>query len=382
MKRIIGLMIACLLLFTSGRGQIRAEMGGYLSDMQSVLFEDIEGQWMIDNLIHNRINLNASAGSHLKAALEFRNRFFFGETVKYVPDYDQLLDADRGWLDLSFNLIADSSYIINTAIDRMYLDYSHGKFQATIGRQRINWGMNFVWNPNDLFNSYSFFDFDYPERPGSDALRIQYYLSNTSSLELVSKINQEEQWSLAGLFRFNIFGYDVQFLGGILNEKEYVMGLGYSGNLGPVSLSGEYTYLKPKLETGDTQAALISGFGISYNTPFNLFIQAEYLYNQAAKQSNIKSFSDFYYRNMDIRDLSMAAQTYFISLTYPANPLWRLGISGMFFPGIEGVFLGPTTELSLRDDLDLSFFVQYFKINLASIDQKATLGFLRLKWSF
>ena len=35
--------------------------------------------------------------------------------------------------------------------------------------------MNLVWNPNDLFNAFSFVDFDYEERPGSDALRIQKY---------------------------------------------------------------------------------------------------------------------------------------------------------------------------------------------------------------
>ena len=39
-------------------------------------------------------------------------------------------------------------------------------FIATAGRQRINWGQTFVWNVNDVFNAYSYFDFDYKERPG------------------------------------------------------------------------------------------------------------------------------------------------------------------------------------------------------------------------
>ena len=53
-----------------------------------------------------------------------------------------------------------------------------------IGRQRINWGVNLAWNPNDLFNAYSLIDFDYQERPGSDAIRFQYYMGDLSVLNL------------------------------------------------------------------------------------------------------------------------------------------------------------------------------------------------------
>ena len=52
-----------------------------------------------------------------------------------------------------------------------------------IGRQRINWGVNLAWNPNDLFNAYSLIDFDYQERSGVDAIRFQYYTGEMSSIE-------------------------------------------------------------------------------------------------------------------------------------------------------------------------------------------------------
>ncbi|MCG8318265.1 MAG: hypothetical protein MI921_02070 [Cytophagales bacterium] len=50
-----------------------------------------------------------------------------------------------------------------------------------IGKHRINWGKSYVWNPNDVFNAYSFFDFDYEERRGTDALLIKYTTSPFSS---------------------------------------------------------------------------------------------------------------------------------------------------------------------------------------------------------
>ena len=60
---------------------------------------------------------------------------------------------------------------------------SDEKWELTLGRQRINWGVNLAFNPNDLFNAYSLIDFDYQERPGSDAIRFQYFTNELSSFE-------------------------------------------------------------------------------------------------------------------------------------------------------------------------------------------------------
>ncbi|MCD6346024.1 MAG: hypothetical protein J7L96_01255, partial [Bacteroidales bacterium] len=205
----------------------------------------------------------------------------------------------------------------------------------------------------------------------------------TSSLEIVSKLNRNNELSLAGLVKFNFIGTDFQFLGGLLDENEFVAGAGFSGNIGPISLSGELTYLDPTDDNDPRTSVFIGGIGASYNTPFNLFIQVEYLYNQAAEHSDMTNFNDFYYRNLTVRDLSLAPHTLFSSFSYPITPLLNLGVSGMYFPKLNGIFLGPSLDLSLRNDLDLSFFVQYFQIDFdGGSEQKASLGFLRLKWSF
>ncbi len=381
--RIVLVLLISGLTTQKASTQVSASLNGYISNMQSVMFEDVDGQWITDNLVHNRINFATYFGSHLTFKLEIRNRFMYGETVKYFPAYAKMFDNDNGWQDMSWNLVSDTSFIINSSVDRLFLDFNYGRFQLTLGRQRINWGMNYVWNPNDIFNAYSFFDFDYVERPGSDAVRLQMYINSTSSIELVGKLDQNDKWSLASLLRFNLWETDFQFLGGLLNEDEYVIGTGFSGNIGPVSLSGELTYLDPFKENDPLSSAFIGGLGLSYNTPFNLFIQFEYLYNQASKQSNIESFNDFYYRNLTVRDLSIAPHTFFTNFSYPFTPLINLGISGMYFPKLNGLFVGPSLDLSLRNDLDLSFFIQHFEIDFSkSVEQKASLGFLRLKWNF
>jgi hypothetical protein len=329
------------------------------------------------------LNFKGGYGSHLNLVLEVRNRFIFGETVKALPGYDKMIGRDDGWIDLSWNLITDTSFILNTTIDRACLDFSLGKFQVTAGRQRINWGMNFVWNPNDLFNTYSFFDFDYIERPGSDAVRLQYYLTPSAHLELAVKINSTKKWTAAGLFRFSQAGYDFQLLGGLMDEHEFVAGGGFSGYIGPVSLTGEITWLHPRKEISQPGPAIITGAGISYLTPIKLNIQFEYLYNQAASQVQFSSFAEFYYRNLTIRDLSITPHTFFGNLSYPITPLVTAGLAGMFFPKLNGFFAGPSIEVSLRDDLDLSLILQNFRFEpVENSREKVTLGFLRLRWSF
>ena len=375
-----------LLLFISSpkaNSQCSARLDGYLSYMNQSMFEDIRGNWINDNQLHNRLNFKTYLGNNLNFTLELRNRFMFGETVKTFPGYAETFEKDMGWADLSWNLASDSSYVLNSTIDRIYLDLTLGKLQMIVGRQRINWGMNFVWNPNDIFNSYSFFDFDYIERPGSDAVRLQYYMGSATSLELAAKVNHDEKFSLASLMRFNLGGYDFQILGGILDEEEYVIGGGFSGYIGPVSLNGEFSFLDPIKENDPREAVVLGGLGMGYNTPFDLYIQLEYLYNQAAQTSGISNFSDFYYRNITLRDLSFAPHTFFANLSYPFSPLINAGISAMMFPKFQGYFVGPSIDLSLRNDLDFSFLIQHFQGEFQdNTSQKATLGFLRIKWSF
>jgi hypothetical protein len=377
------LILAILLLPHPSHAQLTASAGGYLSNMQSVMFERIDGNWTFDNLVHNRLNFKANLGKHLSAALEFRNRFISGETVKYLPGYADMIGKDNGWADMSWNIASDTSFILNSTIDRAYIDLNLGKFQATVGRQRINWGMNYVWNPNDIFNAYSYFDFDYVERPGSDAVRLQYYFSPSAHLELAGKMNSQNQYSVAGLFRFSLKNYDIQVLGGVMDEDQLVAGGGFSGNIGPVSLSGEITRLVPRKPATQPEAATITGFGLSYMTPFQLNIQGEYLFNSAAGDATFANFTDFYYRSLTVRDLSFAPHTFFANLGYPVTPLFNAGVAAMYFPKLKGFFAGPTLDLSLTENLDLSLIIQYFSAKPGAGDpQKATLGFLRLKWSF
>ncbi len=70
-----------------------------------------------------------------------------------------------------------------------------------------------VWNPNDVFNVQNYFDFDSPEKPGSDAIRMQYYPSFTSTAEIAPGLEYNNALTLAGYYRHYISSnaFNIQF---------------------------------------------------------------------------------------------------------------------------------------------------------------------------
>ena len=71
----------------------------------------------------------------------------------YYPYLGKIIEEDPGYVDATWVIAEDTSYYLASNFDRFNLRYTAGNFQVTVGRQRINWGINCGWNPNDIFSS-------------------------------------------------------------------------------------------------------------------------------------------------------------------------------------------------------------------------------------
>lgn len=382
------LLFALIMISLSNYAQNKIHIEGYVSNMQSVMFDSFKNNWINDNLIHNRLNFKYTPTNSITFAAEFRNRIMTGESVKYIPNYAEGIDTDKGFIDMSFNLVEEQSVLINSNIDRLYFSYEKGNFNITIGRQRINWGQTFVWNPNDIFNSYSFFDFDYVEKPGSDAIRLQYYTGIAASLEAAVKINSEEEITAAGKFIFNKYNYDFQLIGGIIDEEDYVGGIGWSGNLWQLTFRGEGSYLHPKDNFSDTTGLFIGAVGFDYMFANSTMISCEFLYNQQPKTTEIANFLQIYDAPQSVKNLSFTEYNIFGQITYPFNPLISGTLSSIYYPKLQGFFAGPSITFSLMNNLDFSLITQSFSGNfdnpITSEKQRIwyNLIFMKMKYSF
>ena len=379
-KVILAAFFLVLFANLSGQEKKAVTLKGYITEMYSVIFDSLSGAFINDNLIHNRLNLNAYAGAHLSAAIELRNRIFTGDIVRLNPDYAKMTGYDQGLVDMSWNISNESSFLINTTVDRMYFDLNFEKFQARVGRQRINWGQAMVWNPNDIFNAYSFFDFDYVERPGSDAIRLQYFPSYSSVLELTFKGDAGNNITAAGLWRFNKWGYDIQFLGGYVNSEDIVIGTGWSGAIGSYSFRGEASWFQPQKDFSDTTGVGLFTIGFDKIFRDNSMAQLQVMY--CTDPIDLGSFSSLYFGTMSSKDLAFSKFTAFGQFTYAAAPLINLTIAAMWFPDLEGYFAGPSFDYSIAENLDFSVIWQHFQGNPDEERLNLNLCFLRFKYSF
>jgi hypothetical protein len=366
------------------------QLKGYLNDLQMVQFQDADAPWTFDNEIHNRIDFTWNPGTVFGMGIGMRNRFIFGQSVSSVPGYKSALFADNGLVNMTWDLWSGPSAALVTQIDRAWMSVTAGKFQATAGRQRVNWGQAIVWNPNDIFNTYSYFDVDYPERPGSDAIRLQYYPSPISAVELTAKWNSEGRITMAGLGRFNAGGYDIQFLGGLVDDQDWVIGTGWSGNLWGAAFRGEVNYYQPKKNFADTSGLLLATLGADYSFANSLSLTFQVFYNQLPPGYQPTGFMTIYQAPASPKMLSFTEWNLFLSAAYPFTPLFDGSLAVMYYPNLAGYYIGPNLNYNLKQNIDLSLFIQYFNGRFKDVGPpedpdvyfEAFIGLLRFKWSF
>lgn len=378
-RRLIPVILLSLLIFPRVKSQGKPSflaLDGYFTTMQSVITDSIPGSLINGNLIHNRLNLKGYINQNITFAAEFRNRLFTGDMVKGSPLLAGMIGSDPGWADLSWNVLNENSYLLNIKLDRLWMDFNYGKFQARIGRQRINWGQTLIWNPNDVFNAYSFFDFDYIERPGSDAVRLQYFPSSTSALEIAVKADNKNKITTAALYRFNRWGYDIQFLAGYTGSEDLMAGAGWSGTAGSFSFRGEASWFQPAgKSSGEKGTGIFTiGFDRSFKNNSTALLQSMFCNNPVS----LENFTDVYYGNLTAKQIAFSKFTLFGQYTYPVTPLFNISLSAMWFPDLQGYYAGPSFDYSVAQNVDLSLYWQHFTTRAQNID----MGFLRVKISF
>ena len=353
---------------------------GYLTMLQSSLFDSLSGPFVNENILHNRLNFKRFVGDKITFAAELRNRLFTGDRVRMGNIYSDLMGTDDGFADMSWNVIEKQSLLLNTTIDRLWLDIQLGKFQITAGRQRINWGQAFVWNPNDLFNAYSFFDFDYVERPGSDAVRLQYFPGSSAALELAVKSDRANDVTAAGLYRFNKWSYDLQFLAGIVNSEDLVLGTGWSGSIKNFSFRGEASWFYHDVDSLSGKNTLVATTGFDRVFQDNSSVQLQFMYcnNPLA----LTSFDYFYSGSLSAKDLAFSKFSAFGQFTWAITPLLNTTLSAMWLPDLDGYFVGPSLDYSLGENLDFSLVWQHFNSTLADKKMRINMVYLRLKYNF
>ena len=362
-------------------------LGGYINYLPSYLeFErSNEIDFQKNQLIHNRLNIRGYIKDNFSIGLELRNRILFDEGE---------FNDDNGYFDLSHYYINNSKFKIHSMIDRMWLKYQKEKIEISIGRQRVNWGINTIWNSNDLFNAYNFIDFDYIERPGSDVVRFQYSGDNLSSIDVVYKPSTIEESSvIAALYKINKMGYDFQFL---LADyyNDIALGGGWAGNIKNAGFKGEITYF---ISDGDSENNSTSlSTSIDYSFTNGLYILGSHLYNSNG-YSDPQQF-ELGAITQDVlspKNLMPSKNSYLIQASAFITPAINTSFTFLYGQGINFFFFSPNITYDISSSLDASIIGQFFYMNNDSDQSTVPIWpeinnaisringyYARLKWSF
>ena len=336
-------------------------IGGYLQGMPVRISADLpeplgsEAYW--EYRLQNRLNLKWYISSELSFSWEMRTRLFAGDLVQDIPFYADAIDVDPGYADLSLLVEENDTWLLHYIPDRLNLDWYTDEWRVTAGRQRINWGINSVSNPNDLFNIYSFYDFNYPERPGSDAIRIQHFLDWASRVEVAYSPAREARNSVAaGMYTFNKGGYDIQMITGYY-KNNWALGGGWAGSISQTGFKGEVmAFVDLENVAGEPSSNIVAALSADHMFSSSLFLIAEILYNKNGGLDQFVLLGE----QLSAENPSYSRYQFTTQASYPFSPIFNGSFAAIYYPDESAAFLSPSVTWSVLQNLDLNLLGQLF----------------------
>ncbi len=356
------------------------QCNGYVKSLQTLTIttgKDVSSL----NLIHNRLNFRWLSPSAWEARVEVRNRFFFGEQVARIPGFASQLDQQSGLVRLSKLWGTGTGTIAHSSLERAYVRYSTELWDIRLGRQRINWGISNLWNVNDIFNTYNFLDFDFEERAGADALRIQYVFKNQSSIEYAIKLSTgKNQTVTAALYKWNTAQFDIQCLAG-LYHTDLVAGVGWAGRVGSLGWKGESSLFRPLRIGGDSKAAWLITTMIDRTIGDHWYLSAGALYQsdpplETSVNTGISSST------LSPRAIFPFPFSSYLSASWQSGGPASAQCAVVFAPeGKTWLFL-PFVTWNAGNSFDVDLVAQILQSQRQNIRISYSGWYLRTRWSF
>lgn len=379
-------LIVLLLLSATSYSQsldfLNHSINGRVEFLENVWIQNVKDPWITWQKLSSRVDFRWYPSDEISAHIGWRNMLHYGTLVSITPGYADLLNQDEGYFDLTFDVDKASSYALISNFDRFNFKYSSGNFGMQIGRQRINWGVNLVWTPNDIFNIFSIYEFDYIERPGCDAVRLEYFTGFASSMEFAWKIDKDEKVTWAGMYRFNELEYDFQVIGGMMKD-DVVLGGAWSGYISDAGFNGEFSYFHPKNNFEDEQGILVFSAGGNYMFENGIYVHGAMLFNSNGTTEKAGMGSMFAAQDISAKNLTRAKYSIYGESYYMLTPLIKLQCAGILNPSDNSYYISPSVDISVSNDVQLLLIGQLFYGNDGTeFGDYGKLVFGQLKWNF
>lgn len=356
---------------------VRFFFSGYLKEMQWASFQKGVSDPRLTFLLHNRMNLKWKPSDNFTFRAEFRNRIFAGSDVSGIPGFVSMLKNPNELQNLSVVWLQGNRYVMQSNTERLLLEFRKSRWVITAGRQRINWGVNVIWNPNDIFNAYNFLDFDYEERPGSDAISVHYGINPLSHLEIAAAATADQP-VLAAKYFTHWKEQDIQFIAGHYRGKS-TAGIGWAGNIRKFGVKSECQYFDNPTDSADQWNISAEA---AYLLKNNWYVSMAGLYNRNGILHDSYRVNAISQAFVTPENLTPFRWNVLAQAAHEFSPIFSMNLTLIVFPGSRSGLFFPSVNYNLNDNVDIDLFLQSYFDWDGRMEGLSHSVFARIKYSF
>lgn len=328
---------------------------------------------LVADLKRLRLSPEINISNWLHIRIDYDNEIITGSYLK-SHEFDEYWRPSEynDLFDLSCEPHYDEDMYYRTKVHRAFIKLIAGDLTATMGRQQVRFGSGRLWNPLDILNPISpTFVEGAEEQKGTDALRLEYYLTDRTEIALVvdqkrinnddapEKLNSENS-NIISRLKTTVVRTDIALLGGRVSRRK-IGGTDISSILLDGILRGALLYSNPE----EGKSFLQGSAGYEYNFSFGLYFLIEYFYNQnglnfneglreAYLNSLVFGMNEDNYYKLSNQFLTFNQHYCGLVLGYDITSLLRVEIFAIYdFQG-RGIFANPSLRYNALENLDLS----------------------------
>jgi len=339
-----------------------------------------------------RVDLDADLAGGLKLRSDAVARVYVGETDLYLVNliparvFDELVTRDPRWA-----ATAEDTYELENEyyLDNVYLKVPIKQVLVVVGKQPLEQGAGYVWNPTDVFTDKDMFDPTY-EKEGVIALRTVISLGDAASVDLVgvpdglfedwtgggraafragplslsssSFVTQVESTDLEGsmddMVLATLAGEDPEDAVHLVSSQRVLVGGDAVLDIEGVRLwaEGAYNFVDDDQGAPSDWWELVGG--VEYFFPFETHVMAEYFhYGRGPKQrEGTYSFNDW--MGLLAMELKLLGRDFlFESIDHPVADFWTLGLSSFQSLSDASVAINADVRWEFVEDAELWLLV-------------------------
>lgn len=251
-------------------------------------FNAVGDQDVGQGLTRLRIEADLRLSQWLSAFAIYDNDIRFGMIDTLEADLGSGLGSES-FLEAEAGLSKSSAHDWNHRLYRGYIQIETERFELSIGRQRIAWGVGRLWTPIDRFSALLPLNLQPDVTPGIDSIDGRINFDGFNYLQFVyapgSKASRE-RWAvrLHGV----VLDADLSAMGGVF-EGAPTVGVDFARNLWDGAIGFEAVFTSPRRDVwkiGDASPRslpdywqIVVSYDLNLDVGAGVYLLAEYLYN-------------------------------------------------------------------------------------------------------